>query len=748
MNVLANLNPAQREAAQAPSGPLLILAGPGSGKTRVIAHRVAYLIGECGINPYNIMAVTFTNKAAREMKERLYQLVGDRLQQLTIGTFHALCAQILRKEIGHLGQDPHFVIYDDGDQLAVVRKVLKELNLEEKQCPPRALKDAIEAAKSELLAPGEYFPTTYWQEIVLRVYRRYQELLWNNKALDFDDLLFYVVRLFREHAEVLRKYQNRYLHILVDEFQDTNAVQYELVKLLGGMHRNVCVVGDPDQSIYAFRRADIRNILNFERDYPEARIVLLEQNYRSTQTILDVAHAVITPNRQRKEKRLWTENPPGLPVTVFEAYNEQEEAQYVVNEIGRLIAGEQYQLRNFAVMYRTNAQSRALEDAFVRAGLPYRLVGATRFYERREVKDVMAYLRLIHDPYDDVSLGRIINVPGRGVGPRTMAELERWAVKRRLPIYTALQLMAIGPPPGPPIQQEGAGATESAAASGEAPPLGPRARGPLLEFLALLDQLRSSHDRPFVMDILDQVLDRTGYAQYLQDGTEEGRERWENIQELRSVAKQYDERNPGLGLPGFLEEVALVSDVDNYQEKAEAVTLLTLHSAKGLEFPVVFIVGMEEGLLPHSRSLDNGEENLGELEEERRLCYVGITRSMHRLYLVHCFRRTIFGQSISRDPSRFLADVPRQLVQKPLGAFANGARGWGTPSGSRSLEPAAPAVAAGEFKVGDRVRHGMFGEGIVVEVKAVRDDVEVTVAFAGLGLKRLSLAYAPLEKAS
>ncbi len=747
MNVLTNLNPAQREAAQAPSGPLLILAGPGSGKTRVIAHRVAYLTCECGISPYNVMAVTFTNKAAREMKERLYQLVGDRLQQLTIGTFHALCAQILRKEIGHLGQDPHFVIYDEGDQIAVVRKVLKELNLEEKQYPPRALKDAIEAAKSELLAPGEYFPTTYWQEIVLRVYRRYQELLWNNKALDFDDLLFYVVRLFREHAEVLRKYQNRYAHILVDEFQDTNAVQYELVSLLGGVHRNVCVVGDPDQSIYAFRRADIRNILNFERDYPEAKIVLLEQNYRSTQTILDVAHAVITPNRQRKEKRLWTENPPGLPVTIFEVYNEQEEAQYVVNEIGGLVAVEQYQLRNFAVMYRTNAQSRALEDAFVRAGLPYRLVGATRFYERREVKDVMAYLRLVHDPYDDVSLGRIINVPGRGVGQRTMAELERWAGERRLPIYTALQLMAIGRAQGPPIQQEGAEATESDAAGREAPPFSPRARGPLLEFLTLLDQLRSMHDRPFVVDILDQVLDRTGYAHYVQDGTEEGRERWENIQELRSVAKQYDERNPGLGLPGFLEEVALVSDVDNYQEKAEAVTLLTLHSAKGLEFPVVFIVGMEEGLLPHSRSLDNGEENPAELEEERRLCYVGITRAMHRLYLVYCFRRTIFGQSISREPSRFLADVPRHLVQKPLGVFANGARGWGTPSGPRSLQPATSAVAASGFKVGDRVRHGMFGEGVVVEVKAVRDDVEVTVAFAGLGLKRLSLAYAPLEKA-
>ncbi len=755
MDTLADLNPAQREAVQAISGPLLILAGPGSGKTRVITHRVAYLIRDCGINPYNVMAVTFTNKASREMKERLYRLVGSRLQQLTIGTFHAICAQILRKEGAAMGLDTHFVIYDEGDQMAAVRKALKDLQLDEKQFPPRPILNAISTAKNELIGPEEFVADNYWREIARRVYRRYQEVLAENKALDFDDLLLLAVRLFQEHAEVLDKYQRRYVHLLVDEFQDTNVAQYVLIKLIGGRYRHICVVGDEDQSIYRFRGADIRNILSFERDYPEARVIVLEQNYRSTQTILETSRGVIRPNVQRKEKRLWTQNEPGVPVTVFEAYNEQEEGQYVVSEIERLL-GQGYQHKDFAVMYRTNAQSRALEDAFVRAGLPYRLVGATRFYERREIKDVLAYLRLVHNPYDGLSLTRILNVPGRGLGQRTLADLERWASGLGVPLYTALQLLAQRAA-GEPNAPAAAGAKLSKGAEEHSPLLlAPRFQNALLGFLHLVDDLIAAKEGRSVLELLDLVLDKTGYAAYLRDGSQEGEERWENVQELRSVARQYDVESPEGGLAGFLEGVALVSEVDNYEEKVEAVTLLTLHSAKGLEFPVVFIVGLEEGLLPHARSIDNGYERPEELEEERRLCYVGITRAMQRLYLVHAFRRTLWGNSQVRDPSRFLADIPSQLIKgRDLPAEtrlpAAGEREPIFPPArvaavGSSTPPLAPKVSASPFKTGDKVRHAKFGEGIVVEVKQVKDDVEVTVAFAGVGVKRLSLAFAPLEK--
>jgi len=780
MDTLADLNPAQREAVQAIGGPVLILAGPGSGKTRVITHRVAYLIRDCGVSPYNIMAVTFTNKAAREMKERLYRLVGSRLQQLTIGTFHAICAQILRKEGAVMGLDTHFVIYDEGDQIAAVRKALKDLQIDEKNFPPRPILNAISAAKNELIGPEQFAADNYWREIARRVYRRYQEVLAEAKALDFDDLLLLAVRLFREHPEVLDKYQRRYVHVLVDEFQDTNVAQYELIKLIGGRYRHVCVVGDEDQSIYRFRGADIRNILSFEQDYPDARVIVLEQNYRSTQTILEASRGVIAPNVQRKEKRLWTQNESGVPVTVFEAYNEQEEGQYVVSEIERLL-GQGYRHKDFAVMYRTNAQSRALEDAFVRAGLPYRLVGATRFYERREIKDVLAYLRLIHNPYDGLSLARILNVPGRGLGPRTLADLERWASGLGVPLYTALQLLerrtASEEPQGAEEQESrGAGEQESRGAgeqgsrgarensplhpgaSASPLPFTPRIQNALLGFLHLVDDLIAAKEGRSVLELLDLVLDKTGYAAYLRDGSQEGEERWENVQELRSVARQYDLESPEGGLAGFLEGVALVSEVDNYEEKVDAVTLLTLHSAKGLEFPVVFIVGLEEGLLPHARSIDNGYERPEELEEERRLCYVGITRAMQRLYLVHAFRRTLWGSSQVRDPSRFLADIPAHLLKGrdlpaetrlpatdervPLFPPARlAAVGPTTP-------PPAPQVTTSPFKTGDKVRHAKFGEGIVVEVKPVKDDVEVTVAFAGVGVKRLSLAFAPLERES
>jgi len=636
VDILAGLNPAQKEAVQLTEGPVLVLAGPGSGKTRVLTQRVAYLVQECGCEPYRIMAVTFTNKAAREMKERLHHLLSERLKQLTIGTFHAICARILRYEAHHLGLSSNFVIYDTADQLSLIRQAFKDLNLDDQIYQPQAILATISRAKSELIGPDEYRPQTYRQEVASRVYQRYQELLAANSALDFDDLLMSAVRLFREHEEVRSKYQRRYRFILVDEFQDTNMAQYEWLKLLSEEHRNLFVVGDEDQSIYRFRGADFRNIQRFRDDYPEARVILLEQNYRSTQTILDAAKSVIALNVHRTPKELYTHKGRGLPITVFEAYNEQEEGQYVVDEIQRLVAQGLCRLSDCAVMYRTNAQSRSIEDAFVWRGIPYKLVGATRFYERREIKDVLAYLRLIHNPSDNVSLTRIINVPPRGIGSKTIAQLETQAREMGGALYDALQ---------------GVKSAESSLPS--------RARSALLGFTAMLEDLIAASKKLDLLALLDFVLSRTGYADYVQDGTEEGRDRWANIMELRTVAREYLELPAEMALTAFLEEVALVSDVDNLDEQVDAPILLTLHMAKGLEFPVVFIVGMEEGIFPHSRSMDDPDQ----LEEERRLCYVGITRAKERLYLVHAFRRTLFGQSELGQPSRFIRDIPAHLMK-------------------------------------------------------------------------------------
>ncbi len=711
MDVLEGLNPAQREAVEAIGGPVLVLAGPGSGKTRVLTHRVAYLIRVCGVDPARIMAVTFTNKAAQEMRGRLVALIGARLSRLTIGTFHAICARILRREAQHLGISRDFVIYDESDQLGLVRQALQDLDLDPKTYRPRAMLAAISKAKSELIGPQDYEPQTYWQEVVGRVYVRYQELLAANDALDFDDLLMSAYRLFADHPEVLARYQERYLHILVDEWQDTNMAQYELVKLLAAKHRNIFVVGDEDQSIYRWRGADFRNLHRFRSDFPEARVILLETNYRSTQTILDVANAIISRNVHRTPKRLRTERGRGVPVVVHEAYNEQEEAQYVVEEIARLVA-EGYRPGDCAVMYRTNAQSRVLEDAFVRAGLPYKLVGATRFYARREIKDVLAYLRLAHNPYDSVSLARVINVPPRGIGTKTVVRLEEWAGKIGAPLYDALRM----------IKEEA-----------EAP-FDARTRRVLLDFVALLDELVAARDKLNVLELLDLVLEKSGYAEYVRDGTEEGEDRWNNVMELRTVAREYAHLPPGESLTTFLEEVALVSDVDNLDERVNAPTLLTLHMAKGLEFPVVFIVGLEEGLLPHSRSFDDPEE----MEEERRLCYVGITRAKERLYLVYAFRRTIRGTSEVSVPSRFLRDIPSQLVV-----------GWHLKE-RRYQEavqwPASPHPSSPAFKAGDRVRHPTFGEGVVVESRVAGGDEEVVVAFQGYGVKRILAGFARLEK--
>ena len=756
VDILAGLNPAQREAVEAVEGPVLVLAGPGSGKTRVLTHRAAYLVQEYGVPPWQIMAVTFTNKAAREMKERLYRLLGEQFRKLTIGTFHAICARILRQEAESAGISPQYVIYDTGDQLSLARQAIRALNLDDKLFRPRAMLRFISQAKNELVGPDEVQAGTYREEVAKRVYERYQALLAENGALDFDDLLVKMVQLFGRDAAVRAKYQRRYPFILVDEWQDTNMAQYELVKLLAGERANLFVVGDEDQSIYRFRGADYRNVARFREDYPEARVILLERNYRSSQTILDVANAVIARNVKRHPKRLYTDKDSGPQVSVLEAYDEQEEGDMVVSEIQRLVGRGQARLGDCAVMYRTNAQSRPIEDAFVRRGMPYKLVGATRFYERKEIKDAMSYLRLIHNPYDGVGLARIINVPPRAIGQKTVGTLVQWAGTMGVPVYAALQMLA-----------------EAEGDEGQAPPVpipfGTRARRALLDFSAILEDLVRARHELNLLELLDLLLARTGYETYIRDGSEEGQVRWENILELRTVARDYADLPVETALTTFLEEVALVSDVDNLDEQVDAPTLLTLHAAKGLEFAVVFIVGMEEELFPHSRSMDDPEQ----MEEERRLCYVWVTRAKERIYLLHTFRRTLYGESKVREPSRFLRDIPQQLVrgrertraprQESLGLEAGRFRAQPRtsfttfspqrtaerPAGERPSRPVTsrqPESIAPRFQTGDEVQHEVFGQGVVIESKSTGADEQVTVAFAGVGIKRLMASMAPMEK--
>ena len=728
MDILDGLNPAQKEAVETIEGPVLILAGPGSGKTRVIAHRVAYLIRTCGVSPHRIMAVTFTNKAAREMEERLNKLIGLALDKLTIGTFHALCARILRRDGQAIGIDSRFVIYDDDDQISLLKRSLQEIGLDPKQYAPRALSSAISAAKSRTIAPKEYakHTTSYFEEVVGRVYERYQQLLTESSALDFDDLLMKTVELFRKSKETLEKYQSRYLHIMVDEFQDTNLVQYELIKMLGGKKPNICVVGDPDQSIYSWRFADLRNILSFEKDFPKAKLVLLEQNYRSTKSILETASHVISTNQLRKPKELWTDNEEGELPNVVETYTEQEEAQFVVSEVEKLVREEKAKLGDCAVMYRTNAQSRALEEAFMRYGTSYKLVAGTRFYERREVKDIIAYLRVIQNTSDSVSLLRIINIPGRGIGERSLSQLSSWAKSLGISQYEALRLVT---------EQKD---------NGEGPPFGSRIVKALVGFRGLMEEFIARSRELDLVDLFDLVTQKSGYEQYLQGG-KDGEERWENVLELRTVANDYRHLPPPEGLAAFLEGVTLVSDVDGLDETVDAATLVTLHQAKGLEFPVVFIVGVEEGILPHFKSFAGAEQ----MEEERRLCYVGITRAKQRLYLVHAFRRSLMGSSTPSTSSRFLDDIPKRLIAS--GGLWQGEEGRVMPplysSRTRTPAPNVPSSDVPELRPGDHVHHAQFGDGVVVNCRSVKDDTEAVVAFtSGVGVKKLLLSFARLEK--
>jgi len=707
MDILATLNPAQREAAETVEGPILILAGPGSGKTRVITHRVAYLIKVCGVKPHNIMAVTFTNKAAREIEKRLEQLLGQTSEALTLGTFHAICARILRREAGVIGLNPRFVIYDAEDQLNAIKQSLQNIDLDPKQYSPHAIQSVISSAKSRLLNPQQYSERvqSYFEEIVQRVYEQYQGLLSKSEALDFDDLLMRTAHLFENHPDILSRYQSRYVHILVDEFQDTNLAQYALIRQLAGKYKNICVVGDPDQSIYSWRFADLRNILAFEKDYPNAKVVILEQNYRSTRNILQVASDIISQNVNRKAKELWTENEAGSLVNIVESYTEDEESQFVVSEVERLVTQEKLSLKDFAAMYRVNAQSRALEESFIRYGVPYRLIGGTRFYQRQEIRDALAYLRVIRNPNDNLSLMRIINVPGRGIGQVTVAHLQARARSDDISLYHALKHMV----------------------SEKAFPA--RILPTVTRFSTVIDELITKSRELNPAELLDEILESTEYREHILN-KEHGEERWENIMELRNVASDYDGPSPEQALDAFLEKVSLVSDTDELDGSVDAVTLITLHQAKGLEFPVVFIAGMEEGVLPHRKSFDDPDE----MEEERRLCYVGITRAKKHVYLLRSYRRSLFGSGLVNPPSRFLEDIPPQLM---------------TTKGLWERETTPPLVSREkptELIVGDYVYHNKFGSGIVVDCFPIRGDQEITVSFERVGVKKLLFSLAPLRK--
>jgi DNA helicase-2/ATP-dependent DNA helicase PcrA len=728
--VLRGLNDAQRDAVTAIGGPLLILAGPGSGKTRVISHRVAYLIRTVGVSPRRIVAVTFTNKAARELLSRIERLVGASAQPVTAGTFHALCARILRSDGAALGLDPHFHIFDEDDQLRVMKGVLAELRLDEGRVSPRAVLHGIGKLKAELVFP-ESAPNagTYFEEVVHRAYALYQKRLRESHGLDFDDLIAETVRLLALAPTVAEKYQERFLHVLVDEFQDTNVAQYELVKLLAARHRNLAVVGDPDQSIYRFRSADIRNILNFERDFPDAKLVVLVKNYRSTQCILDAASGIIAANTRRKHKDLVTDKGRGAKVVVRELANEHDEAAEVAKEIERLRREEKRRFHDFAVMYRTNGQSRPLEQQFITYGIPYRLVGGTRFYERKEVKDLLAYLRLAQNPVDAISLTRVLNVPPRGIGQKTVDDLVRLARATNQSLWATLREIEAG--------RHG---------------LPSRARGAIAAFVQLIADLRAVSEARPLPELIDEVVRRTGYREFLQPETAEGADRLENVQQLIAASVEFAHYSPREALARFLEEVALFTDIDQTDTTADAVTLITLHAAKGLEFPVVFIVGLEEGILPHARATAVEAESIEEIEEERRLLYVGVTRAQERLYLFRAYRRTQWGRNEPLPPSRFLNDIPPEARERETIVVRQGTFSLPTVRAASRPEQGAGSSRdpAGRppFASGDRVRQALLGEGTVINVVRNHDDFEVTVAFRNprAGVKTLLQSMAKLEK--
>jgi len=709
-SILQDLNPPQREAVTTADGPVLVLAGAGSGKTRVIAHRIAYLLGVRGVHPRNVLAVTFTNKAAEEMSRRVEGLLGPAgLRPPLIATFHATCVRILREHVRHIGYPRHFVIYDEDDRLAVVKECMRELDMDERATTPASLVHRISHAKNQMLPVGEaeHLARGPREEQIAAVYRRYQERLTTAGAVDFDDLLLLTVRLLDQVPEVLAWYRGLWKWVLVDEYQDTNRAQYRIIRALTGEHRNICVVGDPDQSVYRFRGADLRNLLDFERDYPGTRVVRLEQNYRSTKRILAVASAVIAHNVTRKEKSLWTENVEGEPPAIYRAWDEHEEANFVAQTIRRL-RDEGREWSDIAVFYRTNAQSRVLEDALRRGGVPYLIVGSVRFYERKEIKDALAYLRLTLNPGDDIAFRRAIGAPARGIGRASVVRLEQVAAREG---HSLLEQCALLPPD-----------------------LTGKPRRGLEEFARLCAGLQAQRSALTAPAFIDEVLNASGYREALRrEKSAEAEGRLENLEELISAAEDYQLSREDASVEGFLDAVTLVSDVDELPGDARGVTLMTLHSAKGLEFPVVFLAGMEEGVFPHARSMSEGDE----IEEERRLCYVGLTRAKQRLYLSYALHRRLHGYGLG-EPSRFLLEIPADQV-----ALLNVTRVEG-----RGEPPPEAAELPDDlpFRVGAHVRHARWGEGLLVGIEREGKDIIVTVGFASVGRKRLSLQYAHLDE--
>lgn len=726
MELINQLNDRQREAVLHGEGPLLILAGAGSGKTRVLTYRIAYLIKERGVFPGNILAITFTNKAANEMKERIDHLLDGNIEDLWIGTFHSVCVRILRKFIDKIGYSRSFSIYDRDDQITLLKECIKELNLNKDIYKESAILSLISSLKDKQIDPDTYTNQHYnefYNRNVGEIYALYEKRLKANNALDFDDLIVKTVKLFKSDPEVLDYYQRKFKYIFVDEFQDTNKIQYELVKLLSDRYRNICVVGDPDQSIYRWRGADITNILNFEKDFEDGCTILLEQNYRSTQNILTVANHVIKNNLSRKEKNLWTNNEEGQRVAVECLLDEREEANYVVNKIEKLL-GEGYKPKDFAILYRTNAQSRTFEEILVKRNIPYKIVGGLRFYDRKEIKDILAYLRLIQNSADDLSLKRIANVPKRGIGNATIEKVEAYAGQVGESMYKVLLEID------------------------EIPNLSTRAKSNLRFFVNMINQFMVMSKEMGIKDFIEEVINGVGYIKELeQDSSIEGQTRLDNIREFLSVAVDFEVNNPDGTLEDFLANISLLSDVDKTEDVDNAVTLLTVHSAKGLEFPVVFMVGMEEGLFPISRALEDEEE----LEEERRLCYVAITRAERLLFITYAKLRTIYGNINYTLPSRFLDEIPKEYVissadegRKPslnktrlLQVFDY------TKEKKSSVSPR--AAENKDVAVGDKVSHDKWGIGTIVQVKERDKDKELVIAFDKIGLKRLLLSIAPIK---
>ncbi|MHA7139297.1 DNA helicase PcrA [Rossellomorea arthrocnemi] len=734
--LLNGMNPEQAEAVKATEGPLLIMAGAGSGKTRVLTHRIAYLMVEKGVNPYNILAITFTNKAAREMKDRIENILGGASDNIWISTFHSMCVRILRRDIDRIGMNRNFTILDSTDQQSVIKAILKEKNIDPKKFDPRSLLGSISSAKNELTTPEELSKQVggYYDQVVSDVYTEYQKRLRKNQALDFDDLIMTTIQLFQRVPEVLEFYQRKFQYIHVDEYQDTNRAQYMLVKLLASRFQNLCVVGDSDQSIYRWRGADIANILSFEKDYPRATVIFLEQNYRSTKRILQAANEVIQKNSNRKPKNLWTENHDGEKISYFRADTEQTEAQFVTGKIKEMTESGKRKYSDFAILYRTNAQSRVMEEVLLKSNIEYSIVGGIKFYDRKEIKDILAYLRLISNPDDDISLMRVINVPKRGVGATSIDKIARYAQDHDISMFSAL---------------------EEADFIG----LSPKITKAVIEFKEMVKGYTGMQEYLSVTELVEEILEKSGYIDMLKaEKSIESQSRLENLDEFLSVTKSFEQSNDDKSLVAFLTDLALVADIDKLDEDdqpKDSVILMTLHAAKGLEFPIVFLMGMEEGVFPHSRSLMEEDE----MEEERRLAYVGITRAEEQLYLTNAQMRTLYGQTKMNPVSRFIQEIPAELLDdvmaekksafKPFGKSA--AKAPTRPAPRKPVSRPVQTTTGGEsvaWQVGDKAQHKKWGTGTVVSVKGSGDSVELDIAFPSpMGIKRLLAKFAPIEKA-